>query len=97
MLSMTSYQHPIRINPYRSKKREIRSDLRRTDGQTDRQTDGWHTSVSSRVTNTEAWSYKQNVYLQWRKVVAAYRRVYDLRHLQADRREPGSAPEPYAR
>ena len=37
MLSMTSYQHPIRINPYRSKKREIRSDLRQADGQTDRQ------------------------------------------------------------
>jgi len=40
MLSMTSYQHPIRINPYVAKKREIRSDLRRTDGQTDRQTAG---------------------------------------------------------
>jgi len=25
------------------------------------------------------------------------RRVYDSRHLQADCREPGSAPEPYAR
>jgi len=33
----------------------------------------------------------------WRKVVAAYRRVYDSRHLQADCQEPGSAPEPYAR
>jgi len=29
--------------------------------------------------------------------MAAYRRVYDLRHLQADYQEPGSAPEPYAR
>jgi len=29
--------------------------------------------------------------------MAAYRRVYDLRHLQADCQEPGSAPEPYAR
>ena len=29
--------------------------------------------------------------------MAAYRRVYDLRHLQADCKEPGSAPEPYAR
>ena len=29
--------------------------------------------------------------------MAAYRRVYDSRHLQADCREPGSAPEPYAR
>ena len=28
---------------------------------------------------------------------AAYRRVYDSRHLQADCPEPGSAPEPYAR
>ena len=29
--------------------------------------------------------------------MAAYRRVYDLRYLQADYQEPGSAPEPYAR
>ena len=29
--------------------------------------------------------------------MAAYRRVYDLRHLQADCQEPGSAPGPYAR
>ena len=29
--------------------------------------------------------------------MAAYRRVYDSRHLQADSKEPGSAPEPYAR
>jgi len=28
--------------------------------------------------------------------MAAYRQVYDLRHLQADCQEPGSAPEPYA-
>jgi len=28
--------------------------------------------------------------------MAAYRRVYDSRHLQADYQEPGSAPEPYA-
>ena len=33
----------------------------------------------------------------WRKVTAAFRRVYDSRHLQADCPEPGSAPEPYAR
>ena len=33
----------------------------------------------------------------WRQVMAAYRRVYDLRPLQADCQEPGSAPEPYAR
>ena len=33
----------------------------------------------------------------WRKVMAAYRRVYDSRHPQADCQEPGSAPEPYAR
>ena len=26
--------------------------------------------------------------------MAAYRRVYDPRHLQADCQEPGSAPEP---
>ena len=26
--------------------------------------------------------------------MAAYRRVYDLHHLQADCQEPGSAPEP---
>ena len=29
--------------------------------------------------------------------MAAYRQVYDSRHLQADYREPGSAPEPYVR
>jgi len=29
--------------------------------------------------------------------MAAYRRVYDSRYLQADCQEPGSAPEPYAR
>ena len=33
----------------------------------------------------------------WRKVMAAYRRVYGLGHLRADCRGPGSAPEPYAR
>jgi len=27
--------------------------------------------------------------------MAAYRRVYDSRHLQADCQEPGSAPEPF--
>ena len=31
------------------------------------------------------------------KVTAAYRRVYDSCHLQADCQEPGSAPKPYAR
>jgi len=30
------------------------------------------------------------------EVMAAYRRVYDSRHMQADCKEPGSAPEPYA-
>ena len=29
--------------------------------------------------------------------MAAYRRVYDSRHLQADCQDPGSAPKPYAR
>jgi len=29
--------------------------------------------------------------------MAAYRRVYDSRNLQADSQQPGSAPEPYAR
>ena len=29
--------------------------------------------------------------------MAAYRRVYDSRHLQVDCQERGSAPEPYAR
>ena len=29
--------------------------------------------------------------------MAAYRRVYDSRHLQVDCQEPGSAPEPYDR
>jgi len=29
--------------------------------------------------------------------MAAYHRVYDSRHLQADCQEPGSAPEPYDR
>jgi len=33
----------------------------------------------------------------WWKEMAAYRRVYDSRHLQADCQEPGSTPEPYAR
>ena len=33
----------------------------------------------------------------WRKVMAAYCRVYNSRHLQADCKQPGSAPEPYAR
>jgi len=28
--------------------------------------------------------------------MAAYRRIYDSRHLQADCQEPGSATEPYA-
>jgi len=38
------------------------------------------------------------VYLQaWRKVMAAYRRLYDSRHRHADCQEPGSAPEHYAR
>ena len=32
----------------------------------------------------------------WWKVMAAYRQVYDLCHLQADCQEPGSAPEPYS-
>jgi len=31
------------------------------------------------------------------KVMAAYRRVCDSHHLQADCQEPGSAPEPYRR
>ena len=31
------------------------------------------------------------------KVMAAYHRVYDSRHLQADCQEPRSAPEPYTR
>ena len=29
----------------------------------------------------------------WWKEMAAYRRVYDSHHLQADCQEPGSAPE----
>jgi len=33
----------------------------------------------------------------WWKVMAAYRWVYDSRHLQADCQGMGSAPEPYAR
>jgi len=33
----------------------------------------------------------------WRKVMAAYRQVYDSLHLQADYQEPGSAPKPYVR
>jgi len=31
------------------------------------------------------------------EVMAAYRRVYDSRNLQADCKEPGSAPEPDVR
>ena len=37
------------------------------------------------------------VWATWQKVMAAYRRVYDSRHLQGDCQEPGSAPEPHAR
>jgi len=33
----------------------------------------------------------------WRKVMVAYYRVYDSRHLQANCQELRSAPEPYAR
>ena len=33
----------------------------------------------------------------WRKVMAAYHRVYDSRHLQADCQEPRLAPDPHAR
>ena len=29
----------------------------------------------------------------WRKVMAAYRQIYDSRHLKADCQEQGSAPE----
>jgi len=29
--------------------------------------------------------------------MAAYRRIYDSHHMQADCQEPGSAPEPNAR
>jgi len=50
--------------------------------------------------NTHECSMNKNnthTITHWRKVTAAYRRVYDLRHLQADCQEPGSAPEPYAR
>jgi len=36
-------------------------------------------------------------YLLTYLLMAAYRRLYDSRHLQADCQEPGSAPEPYAR
>jgi len=32
----------------------------------------------------------------WQEVMAAYRQVYDSRHMQADCQEPGSAPERYA-
>jgi len=32
--------------------------------------------------------------MAWRKVTAAYRRVYDSGHLQADCQEPGSVPNP---
>ena len=35
--------------------------------------------------------------IDWLKVMAAYRQVYDSRHLQADYQKPGSAPEPYFR
>jgi len=31
------------------------------------------------------------------RLMEAYRRIYDSRHLQVDCQEPGSAPEPYAR
>ena len=33
----------------------------------------------------------------WSRFLAAYRRVYDSRHLHANCQEPESAPEPYAR
>jgi len=34
---------------------------------------------------------------RWRKAMAAYCRVYDSHHPQADCQELGLAPEPYAR
>jgi len=34
-----------------------------------------------------------NAKMAWWKVMAAYRRVYESRHLQADCQEPGLAPE----
>ena len=39
----------------------------------------------------------RNPTLSNRVLATFYRRVYDLRHLQADCQEPGSAPAPYAR
>ena len=42
------------------------------------------------------WPLLKSAPQAWRKVTAAYRRVNDSHHLQADCQEPGSAPEPYA-
>jgi len=71
----------------------------RAHGRTDRRTTRKH-SVSGRI----YWTHGGNKVdlpnaLNWGPGgrLAAYRRVYDSRHLQADCQEPGSAPEPYAR
>jgi len=45
----------------------------------------------------DTWRVKRCIIIIIIIIMAAYRWVYDSRHLQADCREPGSAPEPYAR
>jgi len=57
------------------------------------------TPTVSLFTKQQNWQQPglQGLLQAWQKVMAAYRRVYDSRHLQADCQEPGLAPEPYAR
>ena len=49
------------------------------------------------VLSSLVWRCGYSLTRACRKVMAAYRRVYDSRHLLADCQEPGSAPTPYAR
>ena len=49
----------------------------------------------SRIRKVQRWQpYPLKGCEPWWKVMAAYRRVYDSRHLQAECQEPGSASEP---
>jgi len=48
-----------------------------------------HASVHQAAKLEAALSKDAGVTAGWRKVMAAYRRVYDSRHLQADCQEPG--------
>ena len=64
----------------------------------DRQTDERTEFSPPRNVPVPVWAGRDNVtkLCNVYESMAAYRRVYDSRHLQADCQEPGSAPEPYA-